>query len=172
MNGLFGNIVSTEDAGGYDKPRFLSIEIGVMSGSPTHVAQRFAELLDRRRYDDLASLLDKDCVYEFRGGTIQGVKTIIETYRANTEWGFGVFDRIEFESEIVSQSGASANVRFSDHLFLGDAEHRHVCEQTVTIDDTGRIIRIVHRDLEGEIEALNAFMQKCGVSRPSDQAGS
>jgi hypothetical protein len=135
-------------------------------------AQCFADRLDHRRYDDLEDMLDPECIYEFRDGRIQGASAIIESYRANTEWGFDVFDRIEFESEVFPESETTVRVRFSDHLFLGDADHCHVCEQVVTIDDSGRIIQISHCDLEGETDALDAFLKKCGVSRPSDNLNS
>lgn len=137
-----------------------------MPDSALQSAQQFADLLDQRSYDELQSVLGPRCVYEFRGGTIQGATAIIETYRTNTEWGFDVFDRIEFDSEVIPETEASARVRFTDHLFLGDSEHRHVCEQIVTINDTGRIAEIVHLDLPGEVEALNAFLKQCGVTRP------
>jgi hypothetical protein len=143
-----------------------------MSNPAIQAAQRFAHLLDQQRYDELADVLDSECSYEFRDRSIQGAQKIIETYRANTEWGFGLFDRIEFDSEVVPESDQSARVRFSDRLFLGNADHRHICEQIVTVDDTGRIIRIEHCDLEGETEALDAFLKKCDVSRPADDSNS
>lgn len=138
-----------------------------MTALALQLALRFAALLDQRRYDDLADVLAAECVYEFRGGTIQGAQGIIQTYRTSTEWGFEVFDRTEFESEIFPVSEDSARVRFTDHLFLGDAGHRHVCEQVVTVNDEGRIMRIEHVDLPGETDALNAFMKSCGVTRPN-----
>lgn len=135
-------------------------------------AQRFAHLLDRRRYDDLADVIDSACIYEFRNRSIQGAPEIIESYRDNTEWGFGVFDRIQFDSEIAPVSETSARVRFRDHLFLGAADHLHTCEQIVTINDSRRIVRIEHCELEGETEALDAFLYRYGVSRPSDESHS
>jgi len=134
--------------------------------------QRFANLLDQRRYDDLASVLAPECRYEFRGSRIQGAPAISEAYRKGTEWGFAVFDRIEFESEVIPVSELSAKVRFRDHLFCGDVDHRHTCEQVVTVNQSGRIIQIEHHDLAGEPEALNAFLKQCGVSRPSGDMNS
>lgn len=141
-----------------------------MSDLALRAAQRFASLLDRRSYNDLATVLASECVYEFRGGTIQGANAISETYRTNTEWGFDVFDRIDFESEVFAETDTSARIRFSDHLVHGDAEHLHMCEQVVMIDDEGQIVRIIHHDLPGETDALNAFMMKCGIAGPSDQS--
>ena len=131
------------------------------------IARRFSELLDQRRYEELAAVLDPDCVYEFRDEKLQGVQNIIETYRANTEWGFDVFDRVEFESEVFPESNSTAKVQFVDRLSVGDADHRHECEQIVMLNETEKITRIVHRDLPGESEALNEFMRRCGLSRPT-----
>lgn len=152
--------------------RFLSWQSGPMFQHAIETARQFADRLDQRRYDELAGVLDPHCVYEFRDSSIQGAQEIIETYRANTEWGFDVFDRIEFESDVSADSETSARVRFSDRLVVGEAAHRHASEQVVTVNASGRIVRIEHCDLPGETEALHAFLAKCGVSRPSDQAGS
>ena len=139
-----------------------------MTEAAIQAAEQFASLLDSRQYDDLAVLLDRDCVYEFRGKSIRGAAAIINTYRVNTEWGFEVFDRIEFKSEIVSNSERSARVRFSDHLFLGESDYHYHCEQIISVNDERQIVQIVHHDLPGESEALTSFLHKCGVSRPSD----
>lgn len=141
-----------------------------MSDLVDQIVQRFATLLDERRYDDLADVLAPECIYEFRDSRIQGAGTIIETYRTNTEWGFGVFDRIEFQSEVFPVSESSARVRFRDHLYVGEKQHLHTCEQVVTVDESGRIVRITHCDLDGESEALNAFLQQHCLSRPSQDS--
>lgn len=136
-----------------------------MSIVAAQIARRFATLLDRREYDALRKVLSADCQYEFRNDLLQGSAEIIETYRKNTTWGFRVFDRIEFESNVNSESRDSARVTFTDRLHVKGEVHQHKCQQIVTVDEYDRINRIMHIDLNGEGAALDAFCQKRGVAR-------
>ena len=137
-----------------------------MSTVATRLARRFADLLDQREYKALGRILSPDCKYEFRDNTVHGSAGIIEVYRKNTEWGFKVFDRIEFESEVVAESKDSARVTFTDHLYCKGEVHHHKCQQIVSVDESKRISHIVHVDLDGKGAALDAFFEKCGVARP------
>jgi hypothetical protein len=130
------------------------------------IAERFADLLDRREYDLLQHVLSPDCRYELRGRVLGGVSPIIEEYRTATEWAFKVLERIEFESRVVAESPSSNRVTFTDRLFLGDAVHEYRCQQVLTVDDSGQIIHIRHVDLEGQSAALEAFFRKCEIVRP------
>ena len=129
-------------------------------------AQRFADVLDDRQYDSLSEVLAADCEYVFRDNVVSRVAGIIETYRENTEWGFDIFDAIEFESSVTAETPDTVAVTFVDRLYFQDASHEHRCRQVLTIDEAGRITRIVHVDLDGESEALEAFFVACGIERP------
>ena len=72
---------------------------------------------------------------------VRGRSAIVEQYRDSTEWAFGVFDRIEFESDVGSESEDSAVVTFTDHFYFGQAVHHHNCQQVVTMAENGQIDR-------------------------------
>lgn len=138
--------------------------------SPIHpairVAREFAACLDRREYDALRGLLADDCVYEFRGTQIIGPDAIIATYRDATEWAFAAFDEIEFTSSVAPESEHAARITFIDRLTKNSHQHQHTCQQSVTVDDAGRITHIAHIDLPGEAESLHTFFNANNIQRP------
>ena len=140
-----------------------------MAISALDLGRQFADRLDRRDYDALRDLLAADCRYELPDRLIVGCDAIIEAYRDGTEWAFEAIDQIDFESEVVAESDASAQVTFIDHLRTGERTHDFRCQQIVVSDSQGKIARIVHVDLDGERAALREFFAKCGVVPPAPQ---
>ena len=131
-----------------------------------YTATAFAEALDRREYDSLKGLLAPDCKYQFGDELVNGSENIIATYRKNSEWGFDVFDQIEFQSEVRPESDLSARITFRDWISHEGMQHEHVCEQIVVVDHQGRIAHIRHVELPGEAARLKVFFDRCGVTRP------
>jgi len=137
-----------------------------MSTVPITLAKRFADSLDRRDYDALFGLIATDCQYEIQDRLIGSNAAIIQAYRENTEWAFDVFDRIEFESDVIPESEVSARITFTDHLYFGSDVHDYRCQQILHLDNSGRIDRIIHIDLAGEAAALRAYFEVCGIVPP------
>ncbi len=131
---------------------------------PTEIATRFAEALDREDYAAAAELLDEDCVYLIRGERHVGPAEIIASYKGNGDSAARSFDSIVYGSAVRSSGQSSATIEFSDDITHQDKSLMHRCEQTVTVDTQGRIVRLQHIDLPGERERLAAFKQSCGLS--------
>jgi len=62
---------------------------------------------------------------------------------------------------------ASRRLDFFGYYLMaaGHGWHRYRCRQEFTFGDDGRVIRIVHRELPGEREDLQAFLDRCGIQR-------
>ena len=91
-------------------------------------------------------------------GVLRGVRRQDDARRA--------FDEVRYESEVGPVDGETASVTFTDYLMkAGGRWHRHRCRQEFTVDASGRITHIVHREIPGEREALDAYFAECGVER-------
>ena len=137
--------------------------------SPTIVAQTAATLaaaLDRNDFATAARLISAECRYEVRGETLIGAAAIIGSYAENNLWATQNLDEVRYESEVGEPAGDTVAVHYTDYLMkAGGGWHRHRCRQHLTVDDEGRIVRIVHEDLPGEVEALDDYFERCGIGR-------
>lgn len=70
-----------------------------------------------------------------------------------------------YESEVEPAQGPEVGVRYADHLAAHGHSHTHRCRQVYSVSDAGVVARIFHRDLPGEPEALQAFIDACGIAR-------
>lgn len=129
------------------------------------VATAFAQALDRDDYVGAARFLASDAVYEVGGQTIVGSVAILASYADASTWAAQVFDEVRFESEVGAAEGDSVTVTYTDHLAKGGRRLAHRSRQRLTVNDEGRIARIVHEDMAGEREALDEFFAACGVVR-------
>ena len=130
------------------------------------LARGLARLLDDDDFSAAHALLAPDCAYETLRETLRGPDPIVDSYRAASEWARRTFDEVRYESEVQSVSGATACVTFIDYLLkAGHGWHRYRCQQEFTLGADGRIVRIVHRDMPGEREALEAYFRECGIER-------
>ena len=130
------------------------------------VAHRLARILDADDFPAARALLADGCVYEARRETLRGPDAIVDSYRAASEWALRTFDEVRYESAVESVSGGTARVTFVDYLLkAGHGWHRYRCQQELTVGSDGRIVHIVHREMPGEREALEAFFEACGVQR-------
>ncbi len=128
--------------------------------SEVDVVERFALALDGEDYAMALSLLDPECVYAIRGKTHRGAEAIMASYRGNGD-AAQAFDSIAYGSSVRDGEDGAVVIEFWDEITHRGRVHRHQCEQWVRVVD-GMIVEIEHRDLEGEVEALNAFKAWCG----------
>jgi hypothetical protein len=144
----------------------------MVAGLPYHLcmmsnpAPGFAAALDADRFDALLALLAPYCTYVTGADILTGRDAIIDSYRSNSQAVRAVFQSIAYRSEIIASTASVATIRFTDHVAHQGLEHSYHCQQHLTWDDSGRIIRIEHEELPGERERLRAFCERCGVVWP------
>jgi hypothetical protein len=133
-----------------------------MEGS-LDTARRFARALDAQDYDTVATCLSSTCEYAIRDKIARGRSAIIASYREAASWAASTLESARYENDVRSESGAVV-ITFFDHLAHRGNTLTHRCEQRLEFDDAGQICRIVHVDLAGEREALEAFLEHLGIS--------
>ncbi|HKQ57523.1 MAG TPA: nuclear transport factor 2 family protein [Candidatus Eisenbacteria bacterium] len=129
------------------------------------VAAALARALDADDFATVRSLLADGCVYETGREVHRGPEAIVGSYAGASAWARRAFDEVRYASEIAPATGAEVTVTFTDYLLkAGGRWHRHRCRQTFTVSG-GRVARIVHHEIEGEREALDAYFRECGIER-------
>jgi ketosteroid isomerase-like protein len=131
------------------------------------IARSLAQALDRNDFAGAARWIAPDCVYVMRGREIAGAPAILASYAESAEWAARQFDEVRYESEVSLGENGSAAVLYTDYLLKAPGRwHRHRCRQHLTLGAEGRVTRIVHEDLPGETESLEAYLRECGIERP------
>jgi len=130
------------------------------------LAEALAHALDAEDYGSVGPRIAPDCVYETATAAIQGVEPIVASYAASAAWVRRTFEEVRYESRVEPIDDHAVAVEFTDYLMAaGHGWHRYRCRQEFTFGDDGRVIRIVHRELPGEREDLQAFLDRCGIQR-------
>jgi len=128
-----------------------------------YAATALAHALDRDEFATAEAMLAAGCVYESPYGLLEGPAAIMASYRGNAESAVNKFDRIEYESRVDAIDDASARITYFDRITHKGKTHEFSCCQIVTVGDDGVIVRIVHEEIPGKREALNAFYAEIGV---------
>jgi hypothetical protein len=130
------------------------------------VVARLAQALDADDFTGARACLEDDCVYVGLDETWRGSDAIVASYADASTWAHRTFDEVRYASEVGAAEGATVPVTFTDYLLkAGGRWHRYRCRQEFTVGGAGRIVRIEHRELPGEREALDAYFRECGVER-------
>jgi hypothetical protein len=137
-----------------------------MAAAKSEIMHRFTHALDADDFAVARSCLATDCVYEIRGEVVHGADAIIESYAAASKKARHTFDSVRYESALEDLGDDRARVLYTDIITHGGREHRHRCQQELTARSDGLIVHIVHHDMAGELEALDAFMESCGIDGP------
>jgi hypothetical protein len=122
-------------------------------------ARQFAAALDNEDYALAESLLDGQCIYLLRGERIEGAGAIVASYRSHGE-SAKAFDAIEYRSDVVAEREGRFRIHFVDHLTHAGRRHTFRCQQLVDVDPRGKIVRIEHLDLPGQLAALAQFKRR------------
>ena len=139
---------------------------GSAASEVSAIVAGLARALDADDFPAARAFLTEDCVYETGHETLRGPAAILASYAAASAWARRAFDEVRYASEVGSASGATAAVTFTDYLLkAGGRWYRHRCRQEFTVGAGGRIVRIVHQELSGEREALDAYFMECGIER-------
>ena len=124
----------------------------------------FATALDRCDYPTAAALLAEDVEYVTGRQTLRGLAAIIASYREHDEWARRHLQSVRYES-YVRVDGDRVVITFIDHLTHDGATHTYECEQLVWIDQRGLVARILHREVPGQRDAVEVFLDRMGVRR-------
>ncbi len=136
------------------------------SGGFLSVANTFATALDRAAFDAALGCLTADCSYDSdRGTTLSGPERIIGSYRDNHAWASRTIERVRYRSHVEGIAPGTARIVFEDLLEHRGLSHRYRCAQDVSVGGSRLIERIIHRELEGERPALEAFLARAGIRR-------
>ena len=129
-----------------------------MSSSLKNV-EALAKALDAEDYDLAGTFLSEDCVYEIRGEVIVGKKKIIASYHENGEAGRKRFDTVAYESKVTALDSTLVRIDYTDIVTRSGDTHVHRCAQEASCGEGGMVLKLVHLDLPGEREALEAFKE-------------
>ena len=127
------------------------------------IAKQFAQALDNEDYLAAQQLLSPQCSYDMRGSVSTEPSSIIESYKASGEWAARELDSIEYESTVERSANGEAVIIFIDRIQHQGKELVHRCQQIIRLDNTGLIFHIQHKDLPGELEALQTFLRQVGL---------
>ena len=142
-----------------------------MSESPSsaevrQVVEGLARALDADDFAAARTFLASECIYETGSETHHGPEAILASYAAASAWARRVFDEVRYESVVEPAVGTAATVNFMDYLLKAGARwHRHRCRQEFTVGPGGRVVRIVHHEIAGERDAVEAYFRECGIER-------
>jgi len=128
------------------------------------IVGRFARALDDEDYETAQQMIGHDCEYVSPKGTLVGPQAIAASYRHAGEWARANLDRVKYESH-VRIDGVLAVITFIDHLTHAGQSQTYSCEQVLSLDSGGTIRRIEHRELPGQREAADRFLEQVGISR-------
>ena len=131
---------------------------------PLTIAKRFAAALDRCDFDKAALYLSPDCRYRTRSEELVGPEAIMASYRDSAEWATGTLEQVVYEND-VRKSGDDLIILFTDRIAHRGQAHEYRSRQHLTIDEKGKITRILHEELPGEREKLHAFLARLRVRR-------
>jgi len=129
------------------------------------VVHAFAAALDRNDFAGARAFLAPDVRYDDGRETWTGADAVLAAYARSAEWTQRRFDEVRYESAVAADPEGGFVVGYTDYLLKVPGRwHRHRCEQRVWLDDSRRIVRILHRELPGEAESLRAFLEAAGIT--------
>jgi len=121
-------------------------------------AINFGHFLDQDDFVSFKSILDEKCIYEINDEILKGKDNIAGLYETNMKAGKAKFDKLEWgKSEIKEVESNVFDVHFSDNLLHKGIQHNYRCKQRITINANCLVEKIVHMELPGERESLNAY---------------
>ena len=132
---------------------------------PQQIADAFRLALDREDWPAARRSLADDCEYLLGSKTIAGADAIVASYAESAAWGRENLDEIAYESQLSQENEETFSILFTDHLRSGDRTHTYQCRQEVVVDQSGRIVRIMHCELPGQRAALQEYFDRCGLRR-------
>lgn len=127
-------------------------------------AREFGLALDHDDFETAQNLLAENCEYDIGEKMLRGAAAIANSYEANMIEGRKKLDELVWGKCRVEWVGElKVLLFFTDYLKHRGKSHTFKCSQLLTFNSEGKIIRIDHRDIEGEPEQLRAFYLSVGL---------
>ena len=123
------------------------------------LAEEFAALLDRNRYDEASQLIANECEYHYSEGNYQGQKNIINIYRLNHLESKKVFDEMSYSSVVEEMPDENFKINFTDKIRKGHKWHEFRSFQIIKFREN-QVIDIQHCEIPGEMESLRMFYDR------------
>jgi len=124
-------------------------------------ATLFGKYLDEDNFEAVKKLLETNCEYFIHDKKIISKETIVNSYSKNQKEGKAKFDKMIWgKSYIEKITDHQFEVFFSDHLTHKGITHNYKCKQKLFINSNFLIEKIIHQELLGQREKLEAFYKK------------
>ena len=138
---------------------------GISGSEPLRAnAGRFTKALDEDDFDSAKAYLARSCRYLKGEKVLRGPETIIQSYREGSDRAKRIFDRVDYGSEILRVDGNRVTVQFTDLIQIKGQTIVYSSKQHLEFGEDGLITRIVHEEIPGEPEALQATLKRLGVA--------
>ena len=138
---------------------------GISGSEPLRAnAERFTKALDEDDFDSAKAYLARSCRYLKGEKVLRGPETIIQSYREGSDRAKRIFDRVDYGSEILRVDGNRVTVQFTDLIQIKGQTIVYSSKQHLEFGEDGLITRIVHEEIPGEPEALQATLKRLGVA--------
>ena len=127
-------------------------------------AERFAKALDEDDFESAKAYLAQNCQYLVGKKDLHGPEAIIQSFREGSDKAKRVFDQVDYGSEILGIDGNRVTTQFTDLIQIKGQTLVYSSRQHSEFGEDGLIVRIVHEEIPGELEALEAVLKRLGVA--------
>lgn len=168
---LEGNVAAERffSANGYQTEKRInmgkSLSQDISGSEPLRAsAERFAKALDEDDFESAKAYLARSCRYLIGEKDLHGPEAIIQSFREGSDKAKRVFDHVDYGSEILGIDENSVTAQFTDLIKIKGQTLVYSSRQHLEFGGDGLIIRIVHEEIPGELEALEAILKRLGVA--------
>ncbi len=127
-------------------------------------AERFAKALDEDDFESARAYLAQSCRYLTGKEVLKGPDAIIQSFREGSDKAKRIFDQVNFGSEVLGVEGNRATVQFTDLIQIKGQNLVYSSRQHLEFRADGLITQILHEEIPGELEALEAVLKRLGVA--------
>jgi GNAT superfamily N-acetyltransferase len=127
-------------------------------------AKRFAKALDDDDFESAKAYLAQNCRYSIGEKELNGPEEIIQSFREGSDKAKRIFDQVDYGSEILRIDGNSVTTQFTDLIQIKGQTLVYSSRQHSEFGEDGLIVRIVHEEIPGELEALEAVLKRLGLT--------
>ncbi|MBN1830700.1 MAG: GNAT family N-acetyltransferase [Deltaproteobacteria bacterium] len=127
-------------------------------------AKLFAKALDEDDFESARMYLSRICQYSVGKKELHGPETIIQSFREGSDKAKRLFDQVDYGSETLRIEGNRVTVQFTDLIQVKGQSLVYSSRQHLEFGEDGLIVRIVHEEIPGELEALQSLLKRLGVA--------
>ena len=127
-------------------------------------AARFAKALDEDDFESAKTYLAQSCRYSVGEKELNGPEEIIQSFREGSDKAKRIFDQVDYGNEILKIDENRVTTQFTDLIQIKGQTLVYSSRQHSEFGEDGLIVRIVHEEIPGELEALEAVLKRLGVA--------